>query len=238
MPPDQVRLAALINTGMWKRMTFVTICWYCLRHWNLHWRRLCRSPLSNAVQIADEVESKGCCLRCAVVGHIVRIDVQKHERNWFVTFSACAAGFVKFYYMFGYGRSGDFLYDSADLTICKDSLWEIWCLDELTTCAGTTVETVVGIIAACFPCLRPLFKTLFKDYTIGSGPTYPTPAHSGYLRSTKNNSSVNRDFEMRRRDDSKRDMSNGSEESILASARGKYHETGIVKTTQVMVDSR
>ena len=122
MPPDQVRLAALINTGMWKRMTFVTTCWYCLRHWNLHWRRLCRSPLSNAVQIADEVESKGCCLRCAVVGHIVRIDVQKHERNWFVTFSACAAGFVKFYYMFGYGRSGDFLYDSADLTICKDSV--------------------------------------------------------------------------------------------------------------------
>jgi len=41
--------------------------------------------------------------------------------------------------MSNYGKRGDFLYDSTDLTI--------W----------TTVETCFAIVAACIPCLKPLF---------------------------------------------------------------------------------
>lgn len=100
---------------------------------------------------------------------------------------------------------------------------------------GTTVETTVGIVAACFPCLRPLFLTVFKNYS-RSGGTYENSSNAGYLRSTRNEGRSNRDFEMRRREDSRRE--NGSEESILPATRDKFHDSGIVKTTQVMVDSR
>ncbi|KAK4141769.1 uncharacterized protein C8A04DRAFT_38813 [Dichotomopilus funicola] len=56
---------------------------------------------------------------------------------------AAVAAIVKITYLGAYGQHGDFLWDSADITI--------W----------TTVEINVAIIAASVPCLKPLFKSLF-----------------------------------------------------------------------------
>ncbi|KAH6667783.1 hypothetical protein B0J14DRAFT_489146 [Halenospora varia] len=53
---------------------------------------------------------------------------------------AAIAGIMKLTTISSYGRSGDFLFDSAGLTI--------W----------TTTELNVGIIAGSIPCLKPLFK--------------------------------------------------------------------------------
>jgi hypothetical protein len=58
--------------------------------------------------------------------------------------SACIAGIVKITMLPSYGRSGDFLYDSAGLTI--------W----------TTTELNVGILAGSIPCLKPLYKILLE----------------------------------------------------------------------------
>jgi hypothetical protein len=58
--------------------------------------------------------------------------------------SACIAGIIKITILHTYGRSGDFLYDSAGLTI--------W----------TTTELNVGAIACSIPCLKPLYKILVE----------------------------------------------------------------------------
>ncbi|CZR64523.1 uncharacterized protein PAC_14421 [Phialocephala subalpina] len=58
--------------------------------------------------------------------------------------SACIAGIIKITILPSYGRSGDFLYDSADLTI--------W----------TTTELNVGILAGSIPCLKPLYRILLE----------------------------------------------------------------------------
>ncbi|KAH6632491.1 hypothetical protein F5144DRAFT_488900 [Chaetomium tenue] len=55
---------------------------------------------------------------------------------------AAVAAIVKITFLGTYGQHGDFLWDSADITI--------W----------TTIEINVAIIAASIPCLKPLFKTL------------------------------------------------------------------------------
>ncbi len=47
-------------------------------------------------------------------------------------------------YISNYGKAGDFLWDSANLTI--------WTVTECNT----------GIIAGCLACLKPLFRSLFK----------------------------------------------------------------------------
>ncbi|KAK4655221.1 hypothetical protein QC762_300470 [Podospora pseudocomata] len=79
---------------------------------------------------------------------------------------AAVAAIVKITFLGSYGKHGDFLWDSADLTI--------W----------TTIEICTAIIAASFPCLKPLFKTLFDGSSArisgyGSG-------YKGYVRDTNN----------------------------------------------------
>lgn len=48
-------------------------------------------------------------------------------------------------YLGNYGKYGDFLYDSSELTI--------W----------TTVEICTAIVAACAPCLKPLFRSILES---------------------------------------------------------------------------
>jgi hypothetical protein len=63
---------------------------------------------------------------------------------------ACAAAIVKVGYIVNYGKVGDFLWDSRDITI--------W----------TAAETNVGIVAGSLPTLRPLFKR-FLGSVYGKG---------------------------------------------------------------------
>jgi len=63
---------------------------------------------------------------------------------------ATAAALVKLSYLPTYGRSGDLLWDSRNLT-----MW-------------TVTECNVGIIAGNLPCLKPLFRSILVS-TYGSG---------------------------------------------------------------------
>lgn len=63
---------------------------------------------------------------------------------------ATAAAIVKISFLPNYGRTGDWLWDSRDITI--------W----------TVLETCVGIIAGNLPCLKPLFPTVLGS-TYGRG---------------------------------------------------------------------
>lgn len=74
---------------------------------------------------------------------------------------ATAAALVKLTYLPNYGKTGDWLWDSRNLTI--------W----------TVVECNVGIIAGNLPCLKPLFRTVLGS-TYGRG-SRKTP--SNYLSS-------------------------------------------------------
>jgi hypothetical protein len=60
--------------------------------------------------------------------------------------SACIAGIIKITVIPSYDRNGDFLYESAELTI--------W----------TTTELNVGILAGSIPCLKPLYRILLKKF--------------------------------------------------------------------------
>ncbi|KAK8057055.1 integral membrane family protein [Apiospora saccharicola] len=60
---------------------------------------------------------------------------------------AVAAALIKSLFLSNYGKTGDFLWDSTDLTI--------WISAECNT----------GIIAACLPCLKPLFKRILDSTT-------------------------------------------------------------------------
>ncbi|KAF7560805.1 hypothetical protein G7046_g3346 [Stylonectria norvegica] len=85
---------------------------------------------------------------------------------------ACAAAFIKLGYVTNYGKLGDWLWDSRNI-----SIW-------------TAVELNVGIIAGSLPCLRPLFKRLLGSmYGKSSSrktPTTGTNYGHGTLRSGKN----------------------------------------------------
>ncbi|KAJ9134127.1 Integral membrane family protein [Pleurostoma richardsiae] len=75
---------------------------------------------------------------------------------------ACAACFIKLGYLVNYGKLGDWLWDSRNITI--------W----------TVVECNIGIIAGSLPTLRPLFKTILgSTYGKGSRKT-GGPSGSGY----------------------------------------------------------
>ncbi|KAF1940907.1 hypothetical protein EJ02DRAFT_378708 [Clathrospora elynae] len=63
---------------------------------------------------------------------------------------ATAAALVKLYYVSSYGRSGDWMWDSRNLTI--------W----------TVIESNVAITAGNLPCLKPLFRTVLGA-TYGRG---------------------------------------------------------------------
>ncbi|KAL5411474.1 hypothetical protein PMIN03_004804 [Paraphaeosphaeria minitans] len=80
---------------------------------------------------------------------------------------ATAAALVKISFLPEYGSTGDWLWDSRNITI--------W----------TVLETCVGIIAGNLPCLKPLFRTVLgSTYGRGSkgrtGATGNTPRYMGY----------------------------------------------------------
>ncbi|KAI1371303.1 hypothetical protein F4677DRAFT_464403 [Hypoxylon crocopeplum] len=71
---------------------------------------------------------------------------------------ASAASIVKTVYLTNYGKTGDVLWDSANLTI-----WNV-------------VEANTGITAACLPCIKPMLKPIF-----GSSLRYGSPRmNNGY----------------------------------------------------------
>ncbi|KAK4461305.1 hypothetical protein QBC42DRAFT_347278 [Cladorrhinum samala] len=164
---------------------------------------------------------------------------------------AAVSAIVKITFLSSYGKHGDFLFDSSDITI--------W----------TTVEICTAIIAASFPCLKPLFKTLFDGTSARRGAQsggYGS-RYKGYVRDTTgdhgagNKSNIttvkggdggNTQFEMYSRTGGggkfaaepkslARTSSSGSEESILGphsgNLSGGLDTVGIVKTTSVFVSS-
>lgn len=74
---------------------------------------------------------------------------------------ACAAAFVKIPYLVNYGKTGDWLWDSREISI--------WTIAECNT----------GIVAANMPAMRPLFKRLLGGTSFGrSGASQPTPGYA------------------------------------------------------------
>ncbi|KAL0780557.1 hypothetical protein CaCOL14_001892 [Colletotrichum acutatum] len=61
---------------------------------------------------------------------------------------ATIAAVIKISFLSGYGKHGDFLFNSTDITI--------W----------TTVEICTAIIAASIPCLKPLFKAILSGSSV------------------------------------------------------------------------
>ncbi|KAF4451842.1 hypothetical protein F53441_5161 [Fusarium austroafricanum] len=79
---------------------------------------------------------------------------------------ACAAAFTKLGYITNYGKLGDWLWDSRNITI--------W----------TSVELNVGIIAGSLPTLRPLFRSFLGSYYGKNSKKTPTTGNSNYGRGT------------------------------------------------------
>ncbi|KAI6776248.1 hypothetical protein HG530_000193 [Fusarium avenaceum] len=79
---------------------------------------------------------------------------------------ACAAAFVKLGYVTNYGKLGDWLWDSRNITI--------W----------TSVELNVGIIAGSLPCLRPLFRRFLGSTYGKNSKKTPNTGPSNYGRGT------------------------------------------------------
>ncbi|KAJ4329048.1 hypothetical protein N0V84_000399 [Fusarium piperis] len=79
---------------------------------------------------------------------------------------ACAAAFVRLGYMTNYGKQGDWLWDSRNITI--------W----------TSVELNVGIIAGSLPCLRPIFRRFLGSTYGKSSKKTPTTGANNYARGT------------------------------------------------------
>ncbi|KAB2110258.1 hypothetical protein AG0111_0g1264 [Alternaria gaisen] len=90
---------------------------------------------------------------------------------------ATAAAFVKLSYLPAYGREGDLLWDSRNMTI--------W----------TVIECNVGIIAGNLPCLKPLFRSiLVSTYGSGSRKTSQLRYHSSGYGSGSKQRSAARDY--------------------------------------------
>ncbi|CAG7565236.1 unnamed protein product [Fusarium equiseti] len=79
---------------------------------------------------------------------------------------ACVAAVVKVGYVTNYGKLGDWLWDSRNITI--------W----------TVVELNVGVIAASLPCLKPLFRRFLGSYYGKNSKKTPTTGNTGYGRGT------------------------------------------------------
>ncbi|KAL3425733.1 integral membrane family protein [Phlyctema vagabunda] len=160
---------------------------------------------------------------------------------------ATAAAFVKIFYLTSYGKHGDFLFDSSDLTI--------W----------TTVEICTAMMAASIPCLKPLFRAIFTGSSAANYGSQGYNNNQGYVRnadtnkthtahrpnwSGKNSADDEADFELHRRnmntteitapssvsDRAKMDLDNVSEESILPLG-GNLSPDGIMKTLQISVST-
>ncbi|KAM0323157.1 hypothetical protein ACHAQA_009007 [Verticillium albo-atrum] len=140
---------------------------------------------------------------------------------------ATAAAIVKITFLSEYGKYGDFLFDSSDLTI--------W----------TTVEICTAIVAACIPCLKPLFKALLRG---SSAEKYPSGyTKNGYVRKNTTDPNTSRttrsdagDIELFSRADTVHDIhagfdfKSGSQESIMP--HQEPGSEGIMKTVHISVD--
>lgn len=138
---------------------------------------------------------------------------------------ACAAAIVKTSFVVNYGKTGDFLWDSANLTI--------W----------TVIECNTGIIAASLPCLKPIFRTILEksSWAYGSNrsnnKSKNNNSHSLHnfgprqTRGSVYNNSVTASHSMKKAQISSMIGENLSEESILP-----FQSNAITKTTVVTVD--
>ncbi|KAK4031677.1 hypothetical protein C8A01DRAFT_41873 [Parachaetomium inaequale] len=134
---------------------------------------------------------------------------------------ACAAGMVKSAYISNYGKTGDFLWDSANLTI-----WY-------------SVECNVGIVAASLPCLKPLFKRILET-SLGYGSSRKKDSyklrdqsHGSARRGSKHlDSRSPRQAKARNLVNISTLGGNTSEESILS----QQQPHAITKTTVVTID--
>lgn len=114
---------------------------------------------------------------------------------------ASAAAIVKITYLDQFGKHGDFLWDSADLTIwyvfllapghCRADKIPPKSLEALTRfrsfASRTTVEINVAIVAASVPCLKPVFKSILAGSSAiygaaSAGRHYHRHNHKGYAR--------------------------------------------------------
>ncbi|KAK0656990.1 hypothetical protein B0T16DRAFT_400662 [Cercophora newfieldiana] len=86
---------------------------------------------------------------------------------------ACAAAFIKIPFLVNYGKTGDWLWDSRDI-----SIW-------------TVTECNTGIIAGSLPALRPIFKKILGT-SLGYGKSSGKPAASGYFRQDTLQSNIRR----------------------------------------------
>ncbi|KAM0385824.1 hypothetical protein ACHAPY_000370 [Fusarium culmorum] len=164
---------------------------------------------------------------------------------------ACAAAIVKVGYVTNYGKVGDWLWDSRNI-----SIW-------------TVVELNVGIIGGSLPCLKPLFRRILGSYYGKGSKKTPITGDSAYgrgtlrsatMRSGKNwhtlssghrkddetssQEGINNDYELRDRVASPHGFSNhatvlgnidvqSSDEECAGDA--VYRGAGITKTTTVNI---
>ncbi|XXH01288.1 hypothetical protein Hte_007644 [Hypoxylon texense] len=133
---------------------------------------------------------------------------------------ACAAAIVKASYISNYGKTGDFLWDSANLTI--------W----------IAAETNTGIIAACLPCIKPMFKRML-DSSLRYGSSRKKESYhlhsygqgTGHRGSKYNHSQTRPEKSARSGVVAASLEDNISEESILT-----QKNSGITKTTMITID--
>ncbi|CAF3609115.1 unnamed protein product [Fusarium graminearum] len=164
---------------------------------------------------------------------------------------ACAAAIVKVGYVTNYGKVGDWLWDSRNI-----SIW-------------TVVELNVGIIGGSLPCLKPLFRRILGSYYGKGSKKTPITGDSAYgrgtlrsatMRSGKNwhtlssghrkddetssQEGINNDYELRDRVTSPHGFSNhatvlgnidvqSSDDECAGDAA--YRGAGITKTTTVKI---
>ncbi|KAL7274653.1 hypothetical protein RUND412_002435 [Rhizina undulata] len=123
--------------------------------------------------------------------------------------SASSASIVKMTYNVNYGKTGDFLWDSTDLTI-----WSI-------------IEIDIGIITASMPALKPLFKCVLEKSGFSSG-SQQALSNLHPLESFQP-SGITNDIRGNVKGDRR---GNDSEESIIP----QNHHGGISKSTEIMMD--
>ena len=146
--------------------------------------------------------------------------------------SACIAGIIKITILPSYGRTNDFLYDSAGLTI--------W----------TTTELNVGILASSIPPLKPLYRLLReKSGWVPKASPNDIPNFSyNILSSDARSSDLYRNYSQTEGAESEVNVQTLRDTEIIRSARvyvntvGKesllrVHGPGIVKATQIEVHS-
>jgi len=128
---------------------------------------------------------------------------------------------VKSTFLSNYGKTGDFLWDSTNITIMNGR-----------------IECNTGIIAACLPCLKPLFKSILgNSRAYGSSQSNSYSLHKfrpGDVPGSKNHTSVVVSHVTTKSMNSqcKTIKANISEESILP-----LQNNNITKTTVVTIDS-